>query len=364
MDMRQNDGHLLRRCFLGKALLWTAALAAGVLAGGCGIGPPLLSRDRLDYQVSLSESWKRQMLLNIIKTRYADAPVFLEVTSIINQHSLEGSLNASGSLFGPTWGYEQGYGGAVRGYDRPTITYSPLTGAKFAQSLMSPIPPATILAMVQSGWPVDFVLRLTCESVNGVRNVSRSAINRRQADPEFEELLTVMRRIQVSNTIAVRIERKKNVNVATVLLGRKPTKKIARDVARVREILGIEPGTGDIRVAYGAVPSRPDELALLSRSMLQILVELGGCVDVPADHLAKGRAAPATKGIAGPPFAKIHSGRSAPADAAAAVAYKGHWFWIDDGDFASKRTLSLLMMFFSLTETGSRAGPVVTVQAG
>ena len=98
--------------------------------------------------------------------------------------------------------------------------------------------------------------------------------------------------------------------------------------------------------------------------MLQILVELGGCVDVPAEHLAKGRAAPTADETVGSPFARIRSGRAAPADAAAAVAYKGHWFWIDDGDFASKRTLSLLMMFFSLTETGSRAGPVVTVQAG
>jgi len=364
MNMRQEHARLRRRSRPVAWLLWIAALAPGLTTAGCGIGPPLLSRDRLDYQVSLSESWKRQMLMNIIKTRYADAPVFLDVTSIINQNSLGGYLGASALLSGPTWSYAQDYGGSVSGYDRPTITYSPLTGAKFAQSLMSPIPPATILSMVQSGWPIDFVLRLTCESVNGVRNTSRSALNQRAADPEFEELVAALRRIQVSDTIGVRIERKNSVDTAHCFLGRKPTEEVAKDFFRVREILGLDPNAETLRVAYGAVPSKRDELAMLSRSMLQILVELGGCVDVPAEHLAAGRAAPASEPIAGPLFARIHSGPTAPADAAAAVPYKGHWFWIDDGDFPSKRTLSILMMFFSLTETGSRDGPVVTVQAG
>ena len=54
-----------------------------------------------------------------------------------------------------------------------------------------------------------------------------------------------------------------------------------------------------------------------------------------------------------------------PTDVAAAVTYKGYWFWVADDDFVSKRMLSLLMMFFSMTETGGGAGaPVVTVQAG
>jgi hypothetical protein len=37
------------------------------------------------------------MLLNIVKIRYADAPVFLEVTSIISQYALETEFQASAS---------------------------------------------------------------------------------------------------------------------------------------------------------------------------------------------------------------------------------------------------------------------------
>jgi len=47
------------------------------------------------------------------------------------------------------------------------------------------------------------------------------------------------------------------------------------------------------------------------------------------------------------------------------VSYKGYWFWVDEGDFASKRVLSLLLIFFAMTETGGGPGsPVITVGAG
>ena len=70
-----------------------------------------MERDRLDYQTALSESWKRQILLNMVRIRYADVPVFLEVTSIIGQYSAEAHLNAQATLKGPLWSHEQVYGG-------------------------------------------------------------------------------------------------------------------------------------------------------------------------------------------------------------------------------------------------------------
>ena len=49
-----------------------------LLAGCSSLGPQSVFRDRFDYVTSISESWKRQMLLNLLKVRYADAPVFLD----------------------------------------------------------------------------------------------------------------------------------------------------------------------------------------------------------------------------------------------------------------------------------------------
>ena len=49
----------------------------------------------------------------------------------------------------------------------------------------------------------------------------------------------------------------------------------------------------------------------------------------------------------------------------AAVYYKGHWFWIDDRDFRSKQTFTILMILFSMMESGAQGSlPLVTIPAG
>jgi hypothetical protein len=80
------------------------------------------------------------MLLNLVKTRYLDLPIYLEVGQIVSGYSLETSLSVNGQVAktgaGDTF---VGLGGSGTYTDRPTITYSPLTGEKFLQSFLTPI---------------------------------------------------------------------------------------------------------------------------------------------------------------------------------------------------------------------------------
>lgn len=122
----------------------SAVVLLSLISYGCaGIGPGTIARDRFDYTTAISDSWKRQMLLNMVMIRYGDAPMFLDVASIINQYSVE--TDASGSLFWafPPAANSQAISGHATYTDRPTITYNPLMGQKFAQNLMTPIPTAS-----------------------------------------------------------------------------------------------------------------------------------------------------------------------------------------------------------------------------
>jgi hypothetical protein len=77
-----------------------AVLMVVLLLAGCsGIGPGTVTRDRFDYSSTVAESWKSQMLLNLVKIRYGDPPVFLDVGQIISAYTLEGTLSAGGTIF-------------------------------------------------------------------------------------------------------------------------------------------------------------------------------------------------------------------------------------------------------------------------
>ena len=126
-----------------------------VLFGCTGIGPGTVKRDRFNYVASISESWKRQMLLNLLKVRYTDAPVFMDISSVINSYSLEGDISLGGQLAPVGRGDTFGALGAVGRYtDKPTISYQPLAGEKFARNLMAPIPVTGVLLLrlSQNAW--------------------------------------------------------------------------------------------------------------------------------------------------------------------------------------------------------------------
>ena len=54
-----------------------------------------------------------------------------------------------------------------------------------------------------------------------------------------------------------------------------------------------------------------------------------------------------------PQAVRIHSGKDKPAVLLPPYITAIHWFWIDDGDWQTKRALTAVMFFFTLAETGA-----------
>jgi hypothetical protein len=348
--------------------IWSVfACAALLLLAACtSIGPTTIPRDRFDYGGALAESWKNQLLLNLVKLRYLDLPIFLEVGQIVSGYTLESSASIGGQIGNTVAGtnfLELGTTG--RYVDRPTITYKPLTGENFLASFLTPIAPAKVLALVQAGFPADFILELTVQELNGLRNRPISLGAKHKADPAFFQVLALLREIQDAGAVGMRVKNPEKEGPATVFFFRrdKVPPDVAAKIIEARALLGLPKNAFDFRIVQSPLPGRAGELSLATRSLMQVLTSLALGVEIPPPHLQRGLT-PVAPDLSSEKtgLLRVHSGTDKPGDAFVAVPYEGQWFWVANDDSKSKRTFSSILFLFTLADTGGKEQqPVLTI---
>lgn len=350
-----------------KAAMVLFCLTALLLTGCASMGPPTIARDRFDYVTSISDSWKRQLLLNLLKVRYSDAPVFMDVSSVINSYSLEGDISLGGEVAPVGRGDTLASVGVTGRYaDKPTITYQPLAGEKFARSLMAPVPVTGILLLLQGGYPADFVFRICVNTVNGLENAYGGPGNPRAGSPKFRELMSALRENQATGGSGMRIKPSKDTPTVVMFFHPATDNALLDPNRKIRELLGLDASAREIHVVYGSHAENNREIAILTRSILQVLIDVAAYIDVPEADLAEGRVyglrrTPEQERMF-PPLLNVRHGSSSPDDAYVSIRYRNQWFWIDDRDQQSKSVFNSLLLLFSLTETGHpQAAPLVTI---
>lgn len=337
---------------------------------GCksSIGAKTVPRDQFHYAEALRDAWKEQMLLNMVGLRYVEAPMFLKVTSVINQYSLEGSVSAAAPPYDLQAAAAPPLGVGGRFSDRPTITYMPMTGAEFTRSVLTPIPPQSIMSLLQAGWRADILLRLTVRAINGVSPTE--SVSGASSDSRYFELVSLMTKVQRAGGLSFRVEKRGDDDVAIVIIRGESSQEIRRHQARIIDILGLDPELEEYRLVHGRRAASRGEIAMLTRSILEMLVDLSLLIDVPPEHVTSGRVQPnpdpaAMERYGFEPMIKVRSSTDRPEDSFVTVRYKGLWFWIENDDYQSKKTLAIMQLMFSLAESGGgQVQPVVTVQAG
>jgi len=297
--------------------------------------------------------------------------VFVDVASVVAGYSIQTGVSVNG-VYSSDKAIQGNYG-SIGGQgiytDRPTITYVPMTGEKFLRGLITPIDPKNIFSMLQSGYAADFILGLTVDSLNGVRNRSTAGGLVREADPDFNRALELLRDIQSAGAVGLRVEEDKSKGSTGVMFFRRDDvpAEIIEKANEVRRLLKMPADQQKFVLTFSPVRGADSELAVNSRSMLQIMQAFSSYLDVPEEDLKANRATPSFENAAQGSqrdMVRIHSGQDKPDNAFVSVFYRGHWFWIDDGDLKTKRALTAVMFFFTIAETGGNDNlPMITIPA-
>ncbi len=350
-------------------------LACMSLCGCFGLGTTRLYEDQLGYSRALGEAEKSDTLFNVVRLRYADTPIALQATQVISGYQLQRNVTGGFEAF-PAANPSTFLNGTASAQlqQSPTFTFQPLSGADFAQSFIRPLSPADLLPLAMGGVPIDVLFRLGVQSINGLSNAIPLTQTGAAGSPDFFLLLKDLRRLQIAGLLSVRLQHiaarvsaHSNSDPGHVYFFVATTRDpdLLAVVGEAKRLLGMPPAVSEAEVVYGLSP-QPGQVAVLSRSMLGVLAQLGLQIDVPPDDVAQHRTLPTVGniGLEHRPVVIIHSGAVAPADVFTSVQYRRTWFWIAEDDFDSKLAFTVLQILLALARTEIAPGAIVTIPAG
>ena len=409
-----------------RFLAWssgTAALAFCLSAGGC-LGPEAVRSTRMRYNESIRSTNDEQLLMNVVRLRYADSPVFIDLPTITSQFELaaggsDPGRNGSQTNFGIV---------GLTGRDSPTLeafTYPRPGPRDRLAALLEPCSPADLISVINAGARLEQFLWMVLNDINDVQNAVRATTLAPRTPDSNALFLRGVRLLaeiddrggsEIGFSTSEDAEDDSDPIPAGLLRGtdllaaakddyvfrsrpdgrmalhkreKTPTLKIrspftqSPQMAEMAAIFGLTPGLSRYKIESELQPDaessppaaieKSDTIYLNLRSLLQIMTFLSKGVCVPEEHVRSGEA-PMTPGPDGRPFDWttvtagnffVASQKHRPRDAEVAVQYRGYWFYIPRRDVNSRSVLAILEILFSLQESDEKSGgPVLTLPAG
>ncbi len=335
-------------------------LAVVLIAGCNSIGPHAMIVGRSAYNDALATTQSEQLLHNLVRIRYLEMPVFLEVTSVNTQYELRTNANASISGIFDS-GLDRSIGSGSLGgsvVERPTVTYAPLQGDDFVKRIMSPMSLETLALMVRSGWRVEHVMTICLQAIGPAFNAPRATGPAHEAEVDNEEFRRIVRLLGEAT-------RSRGGRLSPAPGGGYQMEIDLSYENSIRWLEAMELEPKQVMRVYPGFTLDKSGIALQPRSLLGAMFYLSLGVEMPARHVESGE-------IPVPPdprvlditedFFTVHSSTSEPESASIKTYYRDHWFYVDDRDFRSKATFALLTLLFSL-QSGDRdtATPAITI---
>jgi len=357
-------------CYCLLPLLLTITVTGCTSFGSNNISP-----DRFNYNEAIGRSADEQMLLNLLRIRYKQVPVFLSVSSVLTQYTYMASAGVNGQS-GTSLGSSANFIGAnstIRYIEKPTITYTPLSGAEFTHQLISPIPDGRVFSLVQSGWPPDLLLGLAIEMIGHLPNLPfyrEPSAEDLEAHEEFRQAINLM--IHLSKFRLVEVRRNEsatdNEHTPDYLVFSETNHQPHRDlILKFKTLLNLSPSIHRFRITRKITHVEPDEITVRIRSMISLMGLLSRGVEIPDTHLAESRTQDSYYSTNSKltPTLRVRHSIDPPINAYVAVQYGGYWFFISHKDQESKEAFGLISYLFQMQAPQAPAvTPLITLPAG
>ncbi|MZG30398.1 MAG: hypothetical protein F3741_06255 [Nitrospinae bacterium] len=357
---------MVSRLFIYKSscILLLNAISLLLSIGCTTLGPATIKSQRSNYNLAVQKTNDEQLLLNLARLKYRDTPFFMEVSSVASQFILSTTGEASATLQDSVKGLF-GLGASVGMTERPTVTYSPLQGDKFIQRVLAPLPLQTITLLYHSGWSVERIFRLCFQRMNNLKNAPGASGPTPQKAPQFKDFIEATKylgELQSLDLLNLSYENESGIPkiILTIANEGKDQHQLfpfaLNTAQKFAKSLNLEPGLNRYVITFTPKKNTPNQIRVVTRSLLGILFYLSQGVEVPEQDMRNGKVTKTLK-TSGEIFdwkevtgelLRIKSNSSQPENATLMVFYRGIWFYIDDSDLKSKSTFSLLSQIFSL----------------
>jgi hypothetical protein len=297
------------------------------------------------YNEVYRDTTDQQILLNIVRLRYADSPTFIDMPNITSQFELGGRGNYLGGVGNQTPGPANLGFGELTVRDTPTLSYHPRTGQEVAKTLLTPLT-AELIRVINAGANLEQFMLMAINDLNDVPNANRATLLLpRTADDNstyrygISMLVALQERRAIELTVGTREETESSGPIPAAILKGSDYLAAAKDgydfrprkdragnddreqmslvkkdrglVLRIRpqelqsfevrelvRIFDLKPNTLVYKIkselaeegakALPAAPQGSDTLYLSMRSLLQIAVFLSKGVMLPEEHVRQG----------------------------------------------------------------------------
>jgi hypothetical protein len=386
------------------------------------IGPKVVLKSHIDYNKAVEQVIQEELLLNIVRRRYYEAPQFVTISNINATMSISAGASGGASTGSSNVGANVGYS------NTPTITFTPRQGNEILGPLTSRMSVLTIAKMAQAGYRFDFLLALMTEGLTDVRGPEAGVgTDFRPGDPEYIKVIQAVGRLIDQGQLRVgtfswndpysditipRDQITVDNQLTAIALGTgvgrfksydggenyyftdwhdypamwiDPEARTSSDGRFIIETLNLQPTPlkrvwtfARARVIEGTdmenVPDDPrPELRMQLRTFYSVLNLLAYGIQLPPEDEEEGRAF--TKALYDKAVSEeravdlrekfaVHSTKGKrPEDAYVAVKHRDTWFYVDDRDKSSKRFFNAVYDLFNMeiAPSGGGGSPILTI---